>query len=82
MSSALPVITTDVGGHSEIINNGSNGMLIQPKQVEPLYEKLLELLNNEKLRTDMGAVAREYIVKKWGDFEYNAKVIYDTITAR
>lgn len=77
MSSGLAVITTSVGGHPELITSGSNGVLVPPQQPEILAGKLLELVDNEPLRKEMGATAREYIVTKWGNFADNAKILYD-----
>ncbi len=77
MSSGLAVITTTVGGHPEIIDSGKNGILVPPQQPAVLAIKILELINDKKLREDMGIAAREFIVKKWGNFADNAKVLYD-----
>jgi glycosyltransferase involved in cell wall biosynthesis len=76
MSSGLPVITTNVCGHPELINDGENGYLIPPKQPELLAEKLIFLINNSEFRAKMGATAREFIVTRWGNFADNSKFIY------
>ena len=76
MSSGLPVITTDVGGHSEIINNNLNGILIPPFDHKVLTTKLMELLGDKKVRLQLGAAAREFIVTKWGSFADNSKALY------
>lgn len=77
MSSGLAVITTTVGGHPEIIENGVNGILVPPQQPAPLADKLLEVVNDRPLRERMGIAARSFIVNKWGNFTDNAKVLYD-----
>ncbi len=77
MASGLAVITTTVGGHPEIIESGVNGMLVPPQQAGVLAERLQEVINDRALRERMGAAAREFIVKKWGNFTDNAKVLYD-----
>ena len=76
MSSGLPVITTDVGGHNEIVNDGVNGILIPPFQEKILAGKLQELLNDKNLRLRLGANAREFIVNDWGNFAATSRVLY------
>jgi glycosyltransferase involved in cell wall biosynthesis len=50
MASGLPIISTNVGGLSEIINNNENGFLVDSKNPEQISEKILLLFNNEELR--------------------------------
>jgi len=43
----LPVISTDVGGHRSIIQQGENGFLFSPEQPAPLMtEKIISLAEN------------------------------------
>lgn len=44
--SKVPVITTSVGGNVEIIKDGINGYLFEPKQVEALKNILINICNN------------------------------------
>ena len=43
MSTGLPMVATSVGGVPEIVNNGKNGLLSQPKNPEELAIKILQL---------------------------------------
>lgn len=45
MAAWLPVLASNVGGIPEIIEDGVNGFLIEPKNSEKLAEKILELFN-------------------------------------
>ena len=76
LSSGLPVITTDVGGHNEIIRDGNNGILIAPQQSKVLAEKLKELINSKSMREELGANARDFIVGEWGDFKKTSGQLY------
>ncbi len=40
MATALPVITTNVGGNPELITENSNGFLIEPKDIDVLVRQL------------------------------------------
>lgn len=54
MSYSLPIISTNVGGIPEILKNGENGFIMSPGDKDAMYRAILELMNNEKLRMDMG----------------------------
>mgnify|MGYP003148676247 CR=1 FL=1 len=45
-----PVISTNVGGIPEVLENGINGFLTEPHQPEALAEKIIELATDEKLQ--------------------------------
>jgi len=65
MSTGLPVIATRVGGIPEIVEDGLNGFLVEPKHPEALAQKILELNSNEKLRERIGADARKRVLEKY-----------------
>lgn len=50
MASGLPIIVTRVRGLQEIIKDGENGFLVEPKNPEQIAEKVLMLLEDEELR--------------------------------
>jgi glycosyltransferase involved in cell wall biosynthesis len=50
MGCEKPVVATTAGGIPEIIENGRNGILVEPDNPKALAEALVNLLNNESLR--------------------------------
>lgn len=50
MATSLPIVVSDVGGISEIIEDGINGYLIEPKNEVELYNSLEKLILNESDR--------------------------------
>ena len=54
-----PIITTQSIGCKDTVDDGVNGYLIAPKEVEPLVEKLRMLIDDAALRQKMGKAARE-----------------------
>ncbi len=59
----VPVIASQVGGIPEIIRHRENGILIEPGDWRGFYRAVKMLIENEKLRKDMGKKGRE-IVKR------------------
>jgi hypothetical protein len=49
MATGTPVISTNVGGMSELIKNEVNGILINPKSPEEIYKAIMKLKNNHEL---------------------------------
>lgn len=54
-----PIITTKSIGCKDTVDDGVNGFLIAPKEVEPLAEKLRLLIEDAALRQKMGKASRE-----------------------
>ncbi len=55
----LPCIATDVGGIPEIICNNENGFLVRKNDIAGTVRALKQLMENEKLRLQMGRKAKE-----------------------
>ncbi|HLU61148.1 MAG TPA: glycosyltransferase [Gammaproteobacteria bacterium] len=58
MSAGAPVIASNVGGNSELVTHGHNGMLFPSDDDETLAAMLLELLEDHERRRQMGENAR------------------------
>lgn len=67
-SSAKPVITcTDSGGPTELVVNGRNGFVVEPR-AEDLAEAMGALIRDEKKATEMGRAAlEEAALHSWRD---------------
>ena len=50
MAAGLPIVATRVGGLPEIVTEGENGFLVEPRNSQQLAEKILFLLKNEDMR--------------------------------
>lgn len=65
MASGLPIISTDVGGTSEIITNGATGFLFDPNDYKRMAMKLLTFFQNAALREKIGRTGRKKIQEKF-----------------
>ncbi len=54
MAAGKPIIASRAGGIVDLIKDGENGLLIEPGDVDGLYLAIERLLNDTKMRYDMG----------------------------
>lgn len=59
MASALPVVSTDVGGIAEMVRNGETGLLVSQNDPAATAEALSTLISNPELAQSFGRKARE-----------------------
>ena len=64
-SYGLPIVATRVGGIPEIIDDGVNGFLIDPGDKGALTDRLLRLIENPELRSQMGRAAYQKVKEKF-----------------
>ena len=75
MASGLPIVTTKIRGLPEIVKDGVNGFLVEPKNPDEIAEKVIHLLNNTEIahtisennKRDVKQYTWENIVKKLED---------------
>jgi glycosyltransferase involved in cell wall biosynthesis len=73
LSYELPIVTTDVGGNSEIVEDGKTGFLVPRRTLPPLDRELVQalchklsiLIENPELRRRMGKEARRTAEEKF-----------------
>lgn len=58
MGMSLPIITTDVPGPSEVVEDGVSGILVEVKNPDALAEKMEELLINPAMREKLSKAGR------------------------
>lgn len=59
MRAGLPIVATDVGGNTESIRDGQEGLIVKPADVAGLAKALRSLLGDRDLRTGLGVAARQ-----------------------
>lgn len=63
MSVGLPVLATRVGGVPEIIEDGANGLLVQPGDEPLLFAVLTQMVNDLHLRSRLARAGQERVRK-------------------
>lgn len=69
-----PVVGSDLEPIQEIVDDGTDGLLFEPSNIEALTEKIQYLIDRPNLRRDMGVNAR-----RKAETKYNPKDHYDKI---
>ena len=83
MSCGIPVVATDVGGVTEAIDENC-GFICKPKDYEEIGNRVVELLQNEELRTKMGAYARKRVIDNFtiGKFIHEYEDVYERVARK
>jgi glycosyltransferase involved in cell wall biosynthesis len=65
MSCGLPVVATAVSGNVDVISSGQNGILIPPKSPKDMARAISMLLDDDKMRKELGKNARKTIEERY-----------------
>lgn len=82
MASGLPIVATKVGGLPEIIKDGENGFLVEPKNTKEITEKVLLLLEDIELNKRIAEKNKEEVKKySWGNVAEKLEEVYFEVVA-
>lgn len=82
MAVGLPIITTKIRGLPEIVKEGINGYLVDPKNSDQLADKILDLLNNVEIAAMISENNRNDIKKyEWENIVKELENVYLTCTS-
>jgi glycosyltransferase involved in cell wall biosynthesis len=66
MAASRPVVATRVGGVPELVQDGINGFLVEPGDVERFAQAVERLLSTPKRATQMGLAGRSMVEQEFG----------------
>lgn len=75
MSMNVPVLATNVGALSEVIQDGANGWLVPPGDSEVLAAKLKEIFSNPSILKEVGTRARSSLFPKFSPETRSAAIL-------
>lgn len=86
MAAGKCVIASNIDGIKELISNNKNGILIEPRNSEEIYNKIKWCLDNKKEAIAMGQIARQYIIDNTDKFDISKvalkyKYLFDRLMA-
>jgi glycosyltransferase involved in cell wall biosynthesis len=78
MASSLPVVATNVGAIPDMIEEGVNGYLVEPRDPEALTARLSRLLRDCELRSSLGEMGRKRFLSYYtvASFENNLESVF------
>ena len=81
MRCGLPVIATRVGGNPELVRDGITGYLVPPGDVSSFAEKTVRLLQDKKMRSQMGKEGRLRSIREYRleDVTYRYLALYEEL---
>lgn len=62
-----PIVATNVGEIATLINDGSNGFLVQSGQIESFYTALVQLIEDENLQNNFGKSLQQTIFENYSE---------------
>lgn len=65
MSCGKPVVASRIGGILSIVDDGKNGLLITPGNIDELIDKVLILLKDEAFASQLATNARKEVINKF-----------------
>lgn len=75
MQAGKPVITTNNGAQKEYITNKETGVLVDPNNIEELFEAIELFIKDKELRKDIGLKAKEYFENNLSYEQFYKKII-------
>jgi len=64
-SFGLPLIASNINGCNEIVIDGENGLLVEPKSVDDIIKKITTLVENRELYNKLKLNIRDSIIKRY-----------------
>ncbi len=65
MACEVPVVVSKVGGLPEVVTDGVDGYLIEPRNVDEMGRRALEILSDDGRRREMGRSARQTAINRF-----------------
>jgi colanic acid/amylovoran biosynthesis glycosyltransferase len=65
MAMEMPVVVTDVGGNSELIDNGVDAIMVQPEKPEEMADAIEKVLKDKALTLSLSQESRKKVAAKF-----------------
>ncbi len=70
MACGIPVVASNLGAPREIIDDGKDGLIVDPKDTPALARAIATLLGDERLRHEMGERGRRKVLARYNMDDY------------
>ena len=80
MACGVPIVASKIGGIPDVVKDGENGLLVQPRDSEVLADAIICLLENEDVRERMGKSGRERVKDySWERIAEETEKVYEMV---
>jgi len=83
-ATGIPVVVSNIGGLPEVVRDRVTGILVPPRNPEAIASALEELWKNVKLRAELGANGRKFVLDnyEWTENAGRMERLYQSMLAR
>jgi len=81
LAAGVPVVSTQLAGHSDLVEQGKNGFLVSPGDQPSLTQALKTLLDDPEQRRQFAAAGRAKIRAEF-DIDHEVGLLFQVMTAR
>jgi D-inositol-3-phosphate glycosyltransferase len=83
-ASGKPVVATDTGGLSEVVEDGKSGFVVPPRDADALAHAIIEVLQNPVRTEAMGKYAEHLAatVYAWKNVAVKTHMLYESVSMR
>jgi glycosyltransferase involved in cell wall biosynthesis len=81
MAAGVPVVSTRMSGIPELIDDGIDGLLVEPEDIQALAAAIGRLLDDTTLADRLAAAGRRKVERSF-DLVANSKEVFDLLTSR
>jgi glycosyltransferase involved in cell wall biosynthesis len=65
MAAGVPVVATNVGGNTEVVEEGVTGLLVPPRDPEAIAHAVCLLLKNPELASSLGRAGKKSVIERF-----------------
>ena len=74
MSNGIPILSSNVGGIPEIVEKEKCGLIFKKNDINDALEKLSLLMNNDKLREQMGINGKRAVKETYNSLHFGKQI--------
>ncbi len=84
MAACKPIVVSDVGMNSRIVQDGFNGLVVPSESPESLADAILRVLKDDDLSRELASIAYKTVQEKYSDKQMADKYtsLYKAILSR
>jgi len=80
LATAKPVVASDIDGYRSVVTNGTEGLLVAPRDTDGIAAALVRILKDKELSRTMGAAGRKRALEfSWQTIAAKVEALYEEL---